>query len=87
MVYLNFYVLTLVESNLKKLGYKIDKDPEYIGVDAEGKKTAIIDVFMKHVNTEFNPYDFTIRLRFFLKQKEVLSKDKKSSKVINNYGE
>lgn len=82
-----FLCLNPNKEQLEKLGYKIDKDPEYLGVDAEGRKTAIIDVFMKHVNTEFNPYDFTIRLRFFLKQKGVLSKDKKSAKVINNYGE
>ena len=90
--YIGYGVFEFVAINPNKakleelLGIKVENEPVYHTVK-ENIAESIIDVYMKHSSNEEAPYEFPLRVRFFLRRKYIYSKDQKSVKVVNKYGE
>lgn len=74
------------KAELEKIGINVENEPVYHTVK-DNINESIIDVYMKHISNDESPFEFPLRVRFFLRGKTIYSTDKKSLKVINNYGE
>lgn len=75
------------KDELEKLyGTVLDKDPEYVGKDPDGKQQVRLDFIVKTVPEKNNGLEATSKVSFFLKNEPRYNGDKTKMQIIDKYG-